>query len=382
VTIAPFTTLISPDTNLIDRNWTVLMKITQIMLSGGWGGAERLFVELCIALARSGHEVQAICRSSFTRGSMLAAIPGITLVNVPARGNWDFVSARHIEKSIRSFSPQVIHSHLSRATWMAGRAGKKNDIPVLTTTHNRIKPKYFRDVDYFSTITQELKRYLIDCGINEDRVRTIPNFSLFTPVVSPPPIVRDPPVFISFGRFVQKKGYQHLIEAFALFSSERASSKLLIGGNGPLEDILKNLAIDLGLGDQVEFSGWVENVEEFLQRGDIFVLPSLDEPFGIVVLEAMARGKPIVSTTTSGPVEILDDSTAYFARPGDSQDLYEAMRTAADDDTARTLKAQHAIDLFTSKYTLEKILPVFIDYYLSIASDMIKGSEIPTDILP
>ena len=358
------------------------MKITQVMLSGGWGGAERLFVELCAGLARSGHEVQAICRSSFTRRSMLTGIPGIALVNVPARGNWDFVTARHIEKSIRSFSPEVIHSHLSRATWMAGRAGKKLNIPVVTTTHNRIKPKYFKNVDYFSTITEDLKRYLIGCGVSEDRVKTIPNFSLFIPVASPPAIVREPPVFISFGRFVQKKGYRHLIEAFARFSSEKASSKLLIGGNGPLESTLAGLAMDLGLEDKVEFCGWVEDAEEFLQRGDIFVLPSLDEPFGIVVLEAMAKGKPIVSTVTSGPAEILDASTAYFARPGDSLDLYEGMRAATEDNVDRTLKAQRALDLFKSKYTLEKILPIFIDYYSSIASGVTMGSEKPKNPQP
>ncbi|MDF1526202.1 MAG: glycosyltransferase family 4 protein [bacterium] len=358
------------------------MKITQVMLSEGWGGAERLFVELCTGLARYGHDIQAICRSSFTRGDMLTGIPGIALVNVPARGNWDLLSARQIENSIRSFSPEIIHSHLSRATWMAGRAGKKLNIPVVTTTHNRIKPKYFKNVDYFSTITEDLKRYLVGFGVDEDRVKTIPNFSRFTPVAAPPAIVREPPVFISFGRFVQKKGYRYLIEAFARFSSEWASSKLLIGGSGPLEGTLTGLVMDLGLGDNVEFTGWVEDAEEFLQRGDIFVLPSLDEPFGIVVLEAMARGKPIVSTVTSGPAEILDDSTAYFARPGDSQDLYETMRTAAEDDTGRALKAQRALDLFKSNYTLEKILPVFMDYYSSLAADMTKGSENPKTPLP
>jgi len=358
------------------------MKITQVMLSGGWGGAERFFVELCNGLARAGHEVQAICRSTFDRRSMLADIPGIALVEVPAKGNWDFVSARQIESSIRSFSPEVIHSHLSRATWMAGRAGKKLNIPVVTTTHNRIKPKYFKNVDYFSTITEDLKRYLIGCGVDENRVKAIPNFSSFTPVASPPAIVMEPPVFISFGRFVQKKGYQHLIEAFASFSSERASSKLLIGGNGPLEGTLADLVADLGLENEVEFYGWVEDAEEFLQRGDIFVLPSLDEPFGIVVLEAMARGKPIISTVTSGPAEILDASTAYFARPGDSQDLYEAMRTAADDKTGLVQKAQRALDLFRSKYTLERILPIFMDYYASIAAGTIKGSENPKNSMP
>lgn len=351
------------------------MKITQVMLSDGWGGAERFFVELCAGLARSGHDLQVICRSSFGRAHMLDNIPGIKLVKVPARGNWDYISAGRMEKHIRSFCPQIIHCHLSRATWMAGLAGRKLKIPVVTTAHNRIKQKYFKDVDYFSTTTQDLKNYLIGCGVDGNRVKKIRNFYLFKPVDHPPPIVREPPVLISFGRFVPKKGYQYLIEAFAKFSSETTGSKLLIGGKGPLEDSLKKITIELDLEDKVEFCGWVEDTQGFLERGDIFVLPSLDEPFGIVVLEAMARGKPIVSTTASEPAEILDDATAYFAVPGDSQDLYEALCKANKDKAGRMKKAQCAIDLFKSKYTLEKILPVFMDYFSSIATGMDKRSE-------
>lgn len=342
------------------------MKITQMMFSEGWGGAERFYVEFCSALSEAGHEVQAVCRSSFSKINMLMGIPGIRVEPVPARGNWDLLSLRLAERRIGSFSPGIIHSHLTRATWMAGRVGRKLGIPVVATTHNRIKPKYFRNIDYFSTITEDLGHYLASCGVPEERIRTIPNFSRFTPAGSPPAIVRDPPVFVSFGRFVPKKGYRHLIEAFSRISSEYKPARLLLGGSGPLDGTLRTLSSGLGLDGKVEFRGWVEDTRAFLDEGDIFVLPSLDEPFGIVILEAMARGKPIVSTATSGPCEILDESTAYMVRPGDSLDLYQALRKAIEDRAGRTLKARRALDLFKSKYTLEKTLPLFIDYYTDI----------------
>ena len=76
------------------------------------------------------------------------------------------------------------------------------------------------------------------------------------------------------------------------------------------------------------------------------------------------------------------EMAAYFARPGDSQDLYGAICKATEDDRGRNLKAQKALDLFKSKYTLEKILPVFMDYYSFMAAGMTKGSKHSNKTLP
>lgn len=304
------------------------MKITEIMLSEGWGGAERLFVELCAGLAAAGHELQVICRPGFVRGEALQGVTGITYLTIPARGKWDLLSLLRMKRAIAAFAPQLIHAHLVRATWMSGHIGRRLQIPTVTTTHNQIKAKHFGKIDYFTTITRSLGSYLQQQGIAPERIRYIPNFSLFAPVPAPAPRREGPPVFISLGRFVNKKGYRFLIEAFARLVAEIGPARLLLAGSGPHAAELKSLVNTLGLAEQVKFLGWVDDTEGLFAAGDIFVLPSLDEPFGIVLLEAMAKGKPIVTTRTGGPLDLLDEGLAYFVDPGDAVDLAQGMAVA------------------------------------------------------
>ena len=344
------------------------MKITEIMLSEGWGGAERLFVELCTGLAAAGHEIQVVCRPGFVRGAALRGVTGITYITIPARGKWDLLSLLRMKRAIAAFAPQLIHAHLVRATWMTGHIGRRLEIPTVTTTHNQIKAKHFGKIDYFTTITRSLASYLQQQGIAAGRIRYIPNFSLFTPVPAPAPRRPGAPVFISLGRFVGKKGYRYLIEAFARLVKEIGPARLLIAGSGPHEADLKSLVNDLGLADDVEFLGWVDDTEGLFAAGDIFVLPSLDEPFGIVLLEAMAKGKPIVTTRTGGPLDLLDESLAYFVDPGDADDLARGMAVAMRDPQGCSERAEKALDLYRTKYTRDAVLPEFVDFFTTIVA--------------
>lgn len=355
------------------------MKITEVMLSTGWGGAERLFVELCTGLAAAGHELQVICRPGFARGTELQEVEGITFVTIPARGKWDLISLWQLKQKIAAFRPHIIHAHLVRATWMAGHIGRHLHIPTVTTTHNQIKAKNFNKIDYFTTITRSLGAYLQRQGVPHERIRTIPNFSLFTPVAAPAPRREgEPPVFISLGRFVAKKGYRTLIEAFAQTVAKNGPARLLIAGDGPLVESLKSLVNDLGLARQVEFLGWVDNTEALFAAGDIFVLPSLDEPFGIVLLEAMAKGKPIVTTRTGGPLDLLDDSLAFFVDSGDSDDLSRGMAAALQDPQGCMERARKSLDLYRTKYTRDAVLPHFIDFFsLIVAGGADKADSVP-----
>lgn len=358
------------------------MKITEIMLSTGWGGAERLFVELCSGLALAGHELQVICRPGFSRSAELQGGKGITLVTIPARGKWDLLSLWQMKKEISSFRPHIIHAHLVRATWMAGQIGRHLHLPTVTTTHNQIKAKHFNKIDYFTTITRCLSSYLQRQGIPPERIRTIPNFSLFAPVSAPAARREGPPVFISLGRFVNKKGYRFLIAAFAQTVENIGPARLLIAGSGPYAEELKSLVHDLGLVGQVEFLGWVDNTESLFAAGDIFVLPSLDEPFGIVLLEAMAKGKPIVTTRTGGPLDLLDESLAYFVDPGDADDLARGMMEAVRDPHGCRERAQRALDLYRENYTRDAVLPHFIDFFTTIIADREDKKNSVPDLRP
>jgi len=238
-------------------------------------------------------------------------------------------------------------------------------VPSVVTTHNNIKLKYCRNINNFLVLTESQRAYLLDNGENGVLINKIPNFSNFEPVVEV--VKRQVPMFVAYGRMVLKKGFEDLIRAFQLVEQDQADAKLVIGGDGPEKEKLVALVDELGLNQQVEFSSWVEDVKEFLAQGSVFVLPSRDEPFGIVLLEVMASGVPIVTTKTSGACEILTDETAYFAELADSLSLSQAMLPGLTDTKAWD-KAIAALALFNDRYRKDSVIPKTIEYYHNISS--------------
>jgi glycosyltransferase involved in cell wall biosynthesis len=304
------------------------MKISQVMLSKGFGGAERLFVDFCRALADDGHQVQAVCHPEFEAVSQLEN-PNIIIAHLRAR--WDFnpLTRMRLAKILRDFSPQVIHSHLARGAAIAGSAGVKTGIPVIANMHNYVNLKYYKNISHFCPSTEDQKRYLMTGGVRESHISVIPHFSMIPAVENATAINGNAsPVLVSFGRFVHKKGFHILIDAVRQLADSGLEIKVVLGGDGPEKANLRKQVEALGLEEHIHFPGWVDDVSAFLSKGSYFILPSLDEPFGIVILEAMARGKIILASQAKGPKEILDSSTAWMFELNDSVSLAEAVRLA------------------------------------------------------
>lgn len=114
------------------------------MLSDGWGGAERLFVELCSGLAAEGHEVLAVCKPGFEQGRQLSSLHNLSYATIPARCNWDYLSVFQLKRLVSDFKADLLHAHLARASRMTGIVGRSLELPTISTTHNRIK-KGWRD---------------------------------------------------------------------------------------------------------------------------------------------------------------------------------------------------------------------------------------------
>lgn len=339
------------------------MRLTQVMLSKGFGGAERYFVDLSLSLAERGHQVQAICHRKFM-GLPLLEHPNITVRPVPFFASWDPFGARKLEQAIRDFAPAVIHTHLARAAHVAGRAAHRLHIPLTVKTHNYVDLKYYRRVDHFITTTEDQKRYLQEHHIRAERISVIPNFSSMTPAAAPKMPDTTRPLLVAYGRMVHKKGFDVLLEALQQLRDGGLDARLLLGGDGPELPALRQLAETLGIAPAVDFIGWVKTPADLLDQADLFVLPSRDEPFGIVVLEAMARGKMIVTTRTAGPLEILDERTAWFAEIGDAASLSSAIRSAC---TAPGERALAALTRFDSHYSESAVVPRIEQLYRQLA---------------
>ena len=127
-------------------------------------------------------------------------------------------------------------------------------------------------------------------------------------------------VYGAVGRLVQFKNHETLIRAFSLALPQIGEAKLVIIGEGRLEKDLKQLVHSLDMTNHVIFSGVVPKVHRVMQALDFFVLPSVNEPFGIVLLEAMAAKVPIISSDTGGAPEIVDSFALMV--PGNDPHLY------------------------------------------------------------
>jgi glycosyltransferase involved in cell wall biosynthesis len=344
------------------------MKISQIMLSKGFGGAERYFVDLCVALTTTGHQVQAICHPEFQQRSLLEHCPQLTLVPIRAHGPWDRWATHKIKQQIASFQPALIHTHLARGAWLGGKAAADLGIPSLVNIHNYVKLKHYIYIDTFIPSTVDQEKFLLKGGIPSTKITRIPHFSSLQAADIPHTLFSsNTPVFVALGRFVKKKGMDVLLRAFAHYIEQGGHAKLRIGGAGQELDALLCLRHDLNLSQEVEFCGWINDVREFLSQADIFILPSLDEPFGIVLLEAMALGLPIITTRVHGPLEILNPEAAYFVEPGDSTGLAKAMEKAVAHYQFTNQKAATALALFKNEYTLEAVLPRVLQLYRIMA---------------
>ena len=122
----------------------------------------------------------------------------------------------------------------------------------------------------------------------------------------------------------KRKGIEFLIAAAKDLVKDYPNIKFLIGGEGPEKEKLKLYADKLNLLDNITFTGFKENIKDFFSAIDIFVLPSLREALGVVILEAMALEKPIVATKVGGIPEIITDGvTGFLVPPKDFKALAE-----------------------------------------------------------
>jgi glycosyltransferase involved in cell wall biosynthesis len=140
------------------------------------------------------------------------------------------------------------------------------------------------------------------------------------------------PVFLSIGRFSPEKGHLVLLRAFAAVIATHPKSRLVLVGDGPIRAKLEEQVEELDLGHAVEFTGWLDSVEvqDQIRRASILVHPSFSEGLPVVIMEAMAERRPVISTYVAGIPELVKDGeTGWLVPAGQVDDLAAAMNDCA-----------------------------------------------------
>jgi glycosyltransferase involved in cell wall biosynthesis len=252
-------------------------------------------------------------------------------------------SVRTLGRLARTTGAALIHANGSRAMMYGGLAGRSTGRPAIW--HVRIaesdgvvdRALYALATGVIATSDAVTRRFCRTAG----KVRLVPNgidLARFTPR-APSPALRaalgvppSSPLVLSIGRFVAEKGHRHLLEAAALIERTRPGVHWVLVGAGELEASLAREARALGLGSQVHFAGWRDDVPDVLAVADVFVLPSVNEGFGRVVVEAMAMARPVVATAVGGVPELVrDGETGMLAPASDPRALADAVRSLLDE---------------------------------------------------
>jgi glycosyltransferase involved in cell wall biosynthesis len=167
-------------------------------------------------------------------------------------------------------------------------------------------------------------------GVHHSKIHVVPNgvaYHHFNGFLEPGPVKArygiaplDPTIFAA-GRINIQKGMDLLVEAVPMVLGYFPSAKFIISGDGPDKDAVVNRANELGVSHAIRFLGTLSRREysELMRSVDILALPSRNEPFGIVALEAWSAGKPVVATTAGGPREyVWHDVNGFLvdANPG------------------------------------------------------------------
>lgn len=331
------------------------MHIINAMFGRKLGGIEQSFLDYAKALKSKNHRVTALIDPKAQIRPMIEA-EHIDYELISNLGSWDPTPKLKIRSLIKRLSPDAMIAHGNRALQLLSAA--KQHAPLVLVTHN-YKLKYARKADYFFTITEDLKRRVLNKGIAEEKISVIPNM-IDLRQITPHSQTHDPLVIGAMGRFVHKKGFAVFLDAIAKLKAKSAQEfRVILAGEGEERAHLEKKCQDLGLTGIVSMPGWISKKHDFFNAIDLFCLPSLHEPFGIILLEAFAYEKPVVTSLSEGPQEIVTDKkNALVAPVGDSNALAAQLLRALEDKKLRQklVKAgQETVTRYDIQTVVEKI---------------------------
>ncbi|MFL5844385.1 MAG: glycosyltransferase family 4 protein [Solirubrobacteraceae bacterium] len=214
--------------------------------------------------------------------------------------------------------------------------------------------RHYGRLDALTVLTEHDRAdYTALLGDSEARLVRIPNA---VPPMGGGRAASDAPVLVAAGRLTGQKGFDLLIRAFAPIAAEHPQWRLRIYGTGPLESSLQRMILELGLHDSVFLMGPTRHMGEAMAEGSLFALSSRFEGFGMVIVEAMSKGLPVVSfDCPRGPAEIIDHGRDGLLVPnGDVDGMTAALRELIEDPQRRAAMGEAAL-VKASAYSADAI---------------------------
>jgi len=362
-------------------------------------GGQCVYVrELSAHLAKTGWRVVALTRDRCDgRPKRESIAPGADVVRIRC-GPPGFIPKEQLPPYLEEFASnarlalppsRLFHSHYWDGAYVASRlrtrehwihtshsVGKLKQAAVPEDIHGsykeriEIESKAYQHCDAITALTERERANIVSLyGIDMDKIQVVPpgvNTERFRPVISKPNLryaldLPDAPTVFSLGRLDPRKGFDLLFEAIGLLWQERAIERLSLvfsaGAGAPEEeaeaDRLKQIIERQGFSDWLTWLPVLdqEKIPSYYAAADVFVLPSRYEPFGIVMLEAMASEVPPIATMHGGPARVISDGVdGRLIDPNDVRSTSRVIVSLLADDSRRISMGKAARSKVVSSY--------------------------------
>lgn len=363
-----------------------MLRILQLKTSANRGGAETICLDATVEMRDRGVEVVTIVGED---GWLVREMRKRSLEVHVAR--FGFMGILGIARARR---PDVFFIHGARMNAVGVIVGKMLGIPVVAVEHSvgkvgsttGIRNAIDRILGLGNArriaVSDAVARMQVDQKlVGAEKVTIVPNGIRLSKSVERTTdrgrlrrslgLPEEATLLISVGRLDEAKGQVYLLRALAGVSAPGSDLRLIILGDGPLRNELAGEAERLGILQRVDLRGGVDNVGEFLDASDIFVLPSLWEGLPMAMLEAMNAGLPVVATGVGGIPEVLShEANGLLCRPADVEDLRRAITRLLESPELCRKLGDAGRGLVRERHSLEAM----VDGHLAVLQQVVAGT--------
>lgn len=339
----------------INKDAVFEVKIANVMISRVMGGIEQAFLSYNDALSTCENEVVSIVDQKCALKEKITT--PVVEINFQ---KYNPLLVLLLYFKLKRFAPDVIIVHSKKAIPIFKVLSKMLKAKLVGVAHNA-KFKRLEKCDAVFSVTQNQLDKMVANGLKVKQAFVIPNMIEMPLKESAYQPFHQPVVVGTMGRFEPIKGFCDLLDALYVLKKDGVPFKAIIGGknNGDYQEEEKRIAQkikDLDLKHEVDLYGWVTNKADFFDDIDVFVLPSLEESFGMVLLEAALFKKPIVCSDADGPKEVWagTDAALVFEK-GNVKMLAGKLQEMIEKQQAAQEMTGKAYTLVKNKYAVEAV---------------------------
>jgi glycosyltransferase involved in cell wall biosynthesis len=302
-------------------------RVLHVITPSRMAGAETFLARLLRRAEATAFAHRCASSRSAANNEMRAA--GIPFETLGIGGKANPLALPRLARAVRRQQIELLHSHLSTASWWCGWLEQLGGPPSIGHVHGFTSALWHRHQNHLIACSAAVKKDLTEKGVTADRI-TVMHYPVdpddMRATRSPTAIraelgaAADTPVVGTFAHLSPKKGYRELVRAAQLVLRSMPAAQFWCFGDGPLRQELQETAAASGIADRFKLFGFRRDVPNLMRAIDVMCLPSHREPFGLVYVEAALADKPVIACNAGGAPEIIEHGETGLLVPPPSDD--------------------------------------------------------------